>query len=50
VDVWEIAFESGALIQGLVMLYLGGRVATTEQEFRKMVHRAMERYLNGIRN
>ena len=49
-DVWEIVFESGALLQGLVMLYLGGRVDTTEQEFRAICHRAMERYLNGIRS
>jgi AcrR family transcriptional regulator len=49
VDVWEIAFESGALLQGLVMLYQGGRVEATEAEFRRICHRAMERYLNGIR-
>jgi AcrR family transcriptional regulator len=48
-DVWEVAFESGALLQGLVMLYLGGRVAATEQEFRKIVHRAIGRYVDGIR-
>jgi AcrR family transcriptional regulator len=48
-DVWEIAFESGALLQGLVMLYLGGRVDATEQEFRKICHRAIGRYVNGIR-
>jgi AcrR family transcriptional regulator len=50
IDVWEIAFESGALIQGLVMLYLGGRVDATPTEFRRIVHRATERYINGIRN
>ena len=49
VDIWEIAFESGALLQGLVMLYLGGRVDATGTEFRRICHRAMERYLNGIR-
>jgi AcrR family transcriptional regulator len=49
IDIWEITFESGALLQGLVMLYLGGRVDATEVEFRKICHRAMERYLNGIR-
>jgi AcrR family transcriptional regulator len=49
VDAWEIAFESGALLQGLVMLYLGGRVAATEAGFRKICHRALGRYLNGIR-
>ena len=49
IDIWEIAFESGALIQGLVMLYLGDRIDATPTEFRRIVHRAMERYLNGIR-
>jgi len=49
VDIWEVAFESGALLQGLVMLYQGGRVDGTEAEFRKICHRALERYLNGIR-
>jgi AcrR family transcriptional regulator len=49
VDVWEIAFESGALLQGLVMLYLGGRMAVSAAEFRRICHRALERYMNGIR-
>ena len=48
-DVWEITFETGALLQGLLMLYLGGRVGTTEQEFRALCHRALRRYLHGIR-
>lgn len=48
-DVWEITFETGALLQGLLMLYLGGRVGTTEQEFRALCHRALGRYLHGIR-
>jgi AcrR family transcriptional regulator len=48
-DVWEIAFESGAMLQGLVMLYVGGRVATSPEEFRALCHRAFRRYLNGIR-
>jgi AcrR family transcriptional regulator len=48
-DVWEITFTTGALLQGLVMLYVGGRVATSEQEFRELCHRAFERYLHGIR-
>ena len=50
VDVWEITFESGALLQGLVMLYLGGRVNATQREFRNMCHRALGRYIDGIRN
>jgi len=48
-DVWEIVFESGALLQGLVMLYLGGRVDANEQGFRELCHRALGRYTNGIR-
>ena len=48
-DVWEIVFETGALMQGLVMLYLGGRVAMPQEEFRNYCHRSFRRYLNGIR-
>lgn len=48
-DVWEIAFESGALLQGLVMLYLGGRFGGTPEEFRALCHRAFRRYFHGIR-
>ena len=49
IDVWQVVFESGALLQGLVMLYLGGRVDATEPQFRKICHRAIGRYLDGIR-
>ena len=48
-DVWEIVFETGALMQGLIMLYLGGRVALSPAEFRAFCHRSFRRYLNGIR-
>jgi AcrR family transcriptional regulator len=48
-DVWEIVFEAGALMQGLIMLYLGGRMAMTPSEFRAFCHRSFRRYLNGIR-
>ena len=47
-DVWEIVFEVGALIQGLIMLYLGGRMAVTPAEFRAFCHRSFTRYLHGI--
>lgn len=49
-DVWEIVFETGALMQGLMMLYLGGRVAMQPEEFRAFCHRSFGRYLNGIRS
>jgi len=48
-DVWEIAFETGAMLQGLVMLYVGGRLATSAEEFRALCQRAFRRYLHGIR-
>jgi len=48
-DVWEIVFEAGALLQGLVMLYMGGRVEMSEEDFRALCHRSFRRYLNGIR-
>jgi AcrR family transcriptional regulator len=49
-DVWEIVFETGALMQGLIMLYLGGRMAMSPSEFRAFCHRSFGRYFNGIRN
>ncbi|HWA94773.1 MAG TPA: TetR/AcrR family transcriptional regulator [Terracidiphilus sp.] len=49
-DVWEIVFETGALQQGLMMLYLGGRVAMSPVQFRTYCHRAFRRYFNGLRN
>jgi AcrR family transcriptional regulator len=48
-DVWEISFETGALWQGLVMLYLGGRMGMSRDEFRAFCHRSFRRYMHGIR-
>jgi AcrR family transcriptional regulator len=48
-DIWEITFETGALIQGLVMLYLGGRIDLDAEGFRALVRRATRRYVDGIR-
>lgn len=49
-DVWEIVFETGALQQGLMMLYLGGRVSMSQQDYRAYCHRAFRRYIHGIRS
>ena len=49
-DVWEIVFETGALMEGLIMLYLGGRMAMSPSEFRAFCHRSFGRYLNGVRS
>ncbi len=48
-DAWEIAFEIGALLQGLIMLYLGGRMSMSSASFRTFCHRSLARYVNGIR-
>ncbi|MFZ0631830.1 MAG: TetR/AcrR family transcriptional regulator [Acidobacteriaceae bacterium] len=48
-DVWEITLEMGALLQGMVMLYLGGRIGMEAEEFRALCHRSFRRYFDGIR-
>ena len=49
VDIWAIVFETGALWQGLMMLYLGGRVGMSATRFRAYCHESLGRYLHGIR-
>jgi AcrR family transcriptional regulator len=48
-DPMEIAFELSALSHGLIVLYLGGRVAQSEKVFRSLHQRSFRRYLNGLR-
>ena len=36
-DVWEIVFETGALMQGLIMLYLGGRMAMSASRVPRLL-------------
>lgn len=48
-DPIEIAFELSALSHGLIVLYLGGRVAQSDKQFRKLYQRSFRRYLNGLR-
>jgi hypothetical protein len=47
-DPWEIAFEIGALLEGLVMLYLGGRIGGGPRQLRALIRRSIRRYLHGI--
>lgn len=49
-DPVEIAFELSALSHGLIVLYLGGRVAQSEKQFRMLHQRSFRRYLNGLRS
>ena len=48
-DPWEITFEMSALFDGLILLYLGGRVDGSAARFRALFHRCFRRYLRGIR-
>lgn len=48
-DAWEITFEMGALLQGLLMLYLGGRISGSGADFRAQCYRSLRRYCDGIR-
>jgi AcrR family transcriptional regulator len=48
-DPVEIAFELSALSHGLIVLYLGGRVALSKKQFRILYQRSFRRYLHGLR-
>ncbi len=48
-DPVEVAFELSALSHGLILMYLGGRVAQSEDHFRMLHKRSFRRYLNGLR-
>jgi AcrR family transcriptional regulator len=48
-DPMEIAFEISALSHGLIMLYLGGRIAMSAKKFRIFHQHSFRRYLDGLR-
>jgi AcrR family transcriptional regulator len=48
-DPWEVTFEIGALVDGLILLYLGGRFDGGPARFRALVKRSLRRYVHGIR-
>jgi AcrR family transcriptional regulator len=47
-DFWEITFEMGALMQGLIMLWLGGRIDLDAADFHELYRRSLRRYIHGI--
>jgi AcrR family transcriptional regulator len=49
-DPWEVTFALGALLEGLIMLYLGGRIEGSAARFRALFRRSLRRYLHGICN
>ncbi|WP_433220437.1 TetR/AcrR family transcriptional regulator [Microtetraspora malaysiensis] len=48
-DALEVTLALTASIQGLVQLYLGGRIGLTEDDFRALCERTARRILNGIK-
>jgi AcrR family transcriptional regulator len=48
-NAWEIVFEMGALSHGLLLLYLGGRMAVPPARFRAFYRRSFRRFIHGIR-
>jgi AcrR family transcriptional regulator len=48
-DAWEIVFEMGALSHGLLLLYLGGRMAVPPAHFRAFYRRSFRKFIHGIR-
>ncbi|GAB2809211.1 TetR/AcrR family transcriptional regulator [Lentzea nigeriaca] len=48
-DPLEMALTLTAQTQGLVQLYLGGRIGLSEQEFRALCERTGRRVLDGLR-
>jgi AcrR family transcriptional regulator len=47
-NLWEVVFEMGAMSHGLIMLYLGGRIALSPDQFRAFYQRSFRRYIHGI--
>jgi AcrR family transcriptional regulator len=48
-DVWETALAIGALTQGMITLYRGGRFDLSEKEFRKLCKRTAKRQFDGLK-
>jgi AcrR family transcriptional regulator len=49
-DPWEVAIELWAHVHGYVMLFRGGRINLSEEEFFVLVHRSIKRLINGLKN
>jgi AcrR family transcriptional regulator len=49
-DFWEVAVDLWAFVHGHLALYLGGRFAYSEPEFRAFFRRSLNRFLRGLKN
>jgi AcrR family transcriptional regulator len=48
-DVWEVAFTLAAHMQGLILLFHGGRTDPSVDRFRALCHASLERILDGLK-
>jgi AcrR family transcriptional regulator len=48
-DYWEVAIDLWALVHGHVALYRGGRFAYSQEEFRRLFRRSLNRFLKGLK-
>ncbi|QFY08141.1 TetR family transcriptional regulator [Nonomuraea phyllanthi] len=49
-DPLEVSLAMTSSVQGLVQLYLGGRIGLEEDDFRRLCERTARRVLDGVRN
>ncbi|WP_214407997.1 TetR/AcrR family transcriptional regulator [Pseudonocardia lacus] len=47
-DVWDVAFTIAAHMQGLILLFQGGRTDPSADRFRAMCHGSLGRILDGL--
>jgi AcrR family transcriptional regulator len=47
-DPWEVALALWAHVHGYLMLWRGDRFHLSEEEFRKLIHRSLRRFLHGL--
>jgi AcrR family transcriptional regulator len=47
-DVWDVAFTVAAQMQGLILLYQGGRTDPSAARFRALCHSSLERLIHGL--
>lgn len=43
-DPWALVFTAGAMLEGLLMLYIGGRIGLTAPRFRRLCHESLRKY------
>ncbi len=48
-DEWEVSLSLWAHVHGHLALFRGGRFALSEKQFRRLCHRSLRRFLDGLK-